>query len=60
MNATIKRIFNFSAGPATLPLSVLEEASKGVLEFAGSGMSRGGTSSWSGTQARDEPSTMPS
>ncbi len=34
-----KRIFNFSAGPATLPLSVLQEASKGVLEIDGSGMS---------------------
>lgn len=35
----MKRIYNFSAGPATLPWSVLEEASKGVLEFANSGMS---------------------
>jgi phosphoserine aminotransferase len=35
----MKRIYNFSAGPATLPFSVLEEASKGVLEFANSGMS---------------------
>ena len=34
-----KRILNFSAGPATLPLPVLEEASRGVLEIAGSGMS---------------------
>lgn len=33
------RIYNFSAGPATLPLSVLEEASRGVLEIQGSGMS---------------------
>ena len=36
---TPKRIYNFSPGPATLPLSCLEEASKGVLEIAGSGMS---------------------
>ena len=35
----MKRIYNFSAGPATLPLPVLEEAAKGVLEIAGSGMS---------------------
>lgn len=35
----MKRIFNFSAGPATLPVSVLEEASRGVLEIDGSGMS---------------------
>ena len=35
----MKRIFNFSAGPATLPLSVLEEASRGILEIGGSGMS---------------------
>jgi phosphoserine aminotransferase len=33
------RIYNFSAGPATLPESVLEEAAAGVLEIAGSGMS---------------------
>jgi phosphoserine aminotransferase len=35
----MKRIFNFSAGPAILPVSVLQEASKGVLEIDGSGMS---------------------
>jgi phosphoserine aminotransferase len=35
----MKRIYNFSAGPATLPLPVLEEAAKGVLEIADSGMS---------------------
>jgi len=33
------RIYNFSAGPAILPEPVLEEASRGVLEIAGSGMS---------------------
>ena len=33
------RIYNFSAGPATLPVPVLEEASKAVVEIAGSGMS---------------------
>lgn len=35
----MKRIYNFSAGPATLPVPVLEEASRGVLEINGSGMS---------------------
>lgn len=35
----MKRIYNFSAGPGVLPVPVLEEASRGVLEIAGSGMS---------------------
>ena len=35
----MRRIFNFSAGPAILPVPVLEEASRGVLEIGGSGMS---------------------
>ena len=35
----MKRIYNFSAGPGALPMPVLEEASKGVLEINGSGMS---------------------
>ncbi len=35
----MKRIFNFNAGPATLPQTVLEEASRGVLEIGNSGMS---------------------
>lgn len=35
----MKRIYNFSAGPAILPVPVLEEASRGVLEIGGSGMS---------------------
>ncbi len=33
------RIFNFSAGPATLPLEVLEIAQKEFLNFKGTGMS---------------------
>jgi phosphoserine aminotransferase len=33
-----KRIYNFSAGPAILPVPVLEEASKAILEIADSGM----------------------
>ncbi len=35
----MNRIFNFSAGPAILPLPVLEEAAQGVLEISNSGMS---------------------
>jgi phosphoserine aminotransferase len=35
----MKRIFNFSAGPATLPEPVLAEAAKAVVEFNNSGMS---------------------
>lgn len=35
----MKRVFNFGAGPATLPVAVLEEASRGILEIGGSGMS---------------------
>jgi phosphoserine aminotransferase len=34
-----KRVYNFYAGPATLPLSVIEESAKAVSEFAGLGMS---------------------
>jgi len=33
------RIYNFSAGPAMLPLEVLEEAQKKLTDFEGSGMS---------------------
>jgi phosphoserine aminotransferase len=35
----MKRVHNFGAGPATLPVPVLEEASRGILEIGGSGMS---------------------
>src|SRR5437667_10766897 len=35
----MKRIYNFSAGPAILPVPVLEEASQGILEINSSGMS---------------------
>ncbi|MBN1847262.1 MAG: 3-phosphoserine/phosphohydroxythreonine transaminase [Deltaproteobacteria bacterium] len=34
-----KRIFNFNAGPAALPLPVLEEIQEELLDFKGSGMS---------------------
>lgn len=33
------RVFNFNAGPSTLPLSVLEEAAKEMTNFKGTGMS---------------------
>lgn len=33
------RIFNFSAGPSTLPVEVLEEAQRDLLNYKGSGMS---------------------
>ncbi|MCB1304903.1 MAG: aminotransferase class V-fold PLP-dependent enzyme, partial [Leptospiraceae bacterium] len=35
----MSRIFNFSAGPATLPVEVLEKARDEFLDFQGSGMS---------------------
>ena len=35
----MKRIFNFCAGPATLPLPVLEKARDELLDYQGSGMS---------------------
>jgi phosphoserine aminotransferase len=35
----LARIFNFSAGPAALPQSVLEQAQAELLDFQGSGMS---------------------
>ncbi len=33
------RVYNFAAGPSTLPLSVLEEAQKELLDYQGTGMS---------------------
>ncbi|MBX3276770.1 MAG: 3-phosphoserine/phosphohydroxythreonine transaminase [Acidobacteria bacterium] len=33
------RVFNFSAGPGTLPLSVLESAQRDLLNYKGAGMS---------------------
>ncbi len=35
----MKRVFNFSAGPAILPLEILEKASKEIVNFRDSGMS---------------------
>jgi phosphoserine aminotransferase len=34
-----KRVFNFNAGPAALPLAVLEEIQQEMLDFKGTGMS---------------------
>src|SRR5215475_4614371 len=34
-----KRVFNFSSGPAVLPLSVLEEAQRDLIALPGVGMS---------------------
>ncbi|MBR4661914.1 MAG: aminotransferase class V-fold PLP-dependent enzyme, partial [Clostridia bacterium] len=35
----MKRVYNFSAGPSMLPLEVLEEAQKDLLDYKGCGMS---------------------
>jgi phosphoserine aminotransferase len=39
MATTVKRVFNFSAGPAVLPLPVLEEAQRDLVSLPGLGMS---------------------
>src|SRR3954462_4646888 len=39
MPTTTARIFNFSAGPAVLPVEVLEEAQQNLLSYPGVGMS---------------------
>lgn len=39
MDQTLKRVFNFSAGPATLPLPVLQQAQAELLDYHGTGMS---------------------
>ncbi|MFZ4508821.1 MAG: 3-phosphoserine/phosphohydroxythreonine transaminase [Fimbriimonas sp.] len=39
MSQPYERVFNFSAGPCTLPVSVLEEARDGLLNYKGTGMS---------------------
>jgi len=36
---SVKRIYNFNAGPAALPLPVLEEIQASLLDYGGSGMS---------------------
>ena len=35
----MSRVFNFSAGPAALPLPVLEEVQAALLDHEGTGMS---------------------
>ena len=35
----MERVYNFSAGPSMLPLEVLEQAQKDMLNYNGSGMS---------------------
>ena len=35
----MSRIYNFNAGPAVLPLEVLEEAQRELIDFQGTGMS---------------------
>ncbi|MDD4422128.1 MAG: aminotransferase class V-fold PLP-dependent enzyme, partial [Eubacteriales bacterium] len=35
----MNRVYNFSAGPSMLPLSVLEKAAKEMTDYNGSGMS---------------------
>jgi phosphoserine aminotransferase len=37
MTTTTKRVFNFSAGPAMLPLDVLEASAKALIDFQGKG-----------------------
>jgi phosphoserine aminotransferase len=39
MSTTTQRIYNFSAGPAVLPLEVLEEAQRDLVSLPGVGMS---------------------
>jgi phosphoserine aminotransferase len=39
MATTVQRIYNFSAGPAVLPLAVLEEAQRDLVALPGVGMS---------------------
>src|SRR4249919_3362462 len=39
MPATTQRIHNFAAGPAVLPVSVLEQVQADLLDHAGTGMS---------------------
>ena len=39
MKTTVHRIFNFSAGPAVLPVEVLEEAQRNLISLPGVGMS---------------------
>ena len=40
MTTEPKRVHNFNAGPAGLPLEVLQQAQAELLDFKGTGMSR--------------------
>ena len=35
----MKRVYNFSAGPSALPLEVLQEVQRDMLDYADTGMS---------------------
>ena len=35
----MSRVYNFSAGPAVLPLEVLQDAQKELVDYKGCGMS---------------------
>ena len=39
LNGRYMRVFNFAAGPATLPLEVLEQAQSELIDWKRSGMS---------------------
>jgi phosphoserine aminotransferase len=39
MSVTVRRVYNFSAGPAVLPLPVLEQAQRDLVSLPGVGMS---------------------
>ncbi|KAJ1671930.1 hypothetical protein EV182_007366, partial [Spiromyces aspiralis] len=39
MSLLSDRVFNFSAGPSTLPVEVLEQARDDLLNYKGTGMS---------------------
>jgi phosphoserine aminotransferase len=39
MTTTVQRVYNFSAGPAVLPIAVLEEAQRDLVALPGVGMS---------------------
>ena len=39
MSTSTSRLFNFSAGPAVLPLPVLEQAQRDLISLPGVGMS---------------------
>ena len=39
MSTTMKKAYNFNAGPSALPLSALQKAQAELLDFQGAGMS---------------------